>query len=268
MTVYLGGVSRCLLVSHFLVWAAIGLLAFPTIVPASFRREGRRILGYSQLDDVGVSEQLQVSNFPLDPAGHVPVDQFPPRNDLQGDLLAGDLVHGELDLAERALTERLDNGVLPHASLRVPSLEADILTRVWILAEGVVDVGMVGGGLGVLGVLGLLWLWLLLLVVLGLGLGLLLLRGGRRNPVRIVGAVLATVSRNGELDLRVGLRHGGGSIGAGGGDIGGRVVISGAAILGNSSNIGTGQVSGGREAGEAGWLLCRERGSSRGWAAR
>lgn len=192
-------------------------------------------VGYSQLDNVGVPKQLQISNFPLDPPSHVPVDQFLPRNDLQGDLLTRNLVDGELDLAERALTEGFYDGVLPHASLWISSFWASILTRVRVLtvAVGMVRTVGVGRGLGVLGrvllllcVL-LLWrLWLLLLVIVAvivvvvvvvvvvvMVVVVVLLGGWWRSTVRIVGAVLTTVCRNGEFAFGVGLRHDDKSIG-------------------------------------------------------
>lgn len=144
-------------------------------------------------------------------------------------------MYGELDLAEGALTEGFYDGVLPHASLWISSFWTSILARVRVLtgvmvAVGVVRTVRVGGGLGVLGrvLLWGLWLWLLLVVVvvgggvavvavvvLVLVVVVVLLGGWRGSAVRIVRAVLTTVSRNGELALGVGLRHGDGSIGTG-----------------------------------------------------
>lgn len=149
---------------------------------------------------MGVSKQLQVGNFSLHPPGHVPVDQFLPRNNLQGDFLARNLVYRELNLAKRALAEGPDDFVLTQASLWFSVFVAGILTGVRVLARVVVTVGSVvravrvGGGLRVL---------LLLLLLF-----LLLLGGWGRNTVWMVGTLLAAVSRNGELALCVRLRHG------------------------------------------------------------
>ena len=58
-----------------------------------------------ELDDVWMSQELQVLNFPFHSSRHVATDQLPSRNDLHGDLLTRYLVTGQFDLAERAFSE-------------------------------------------------------------------------------------------------------------------------------------------------------------------
>jgi len=58
-----------------------------------------------QLDDMRMSQQLQIFDFPLHPPRHISRDELLPRDNLQGNLLVRNPVHGELDLAEAALAQ-------------------------------------------------------------------------------------------------------------------------------------------------------------------
>ena len=68
-----------------------------------------------QLDDVRVSQQLQILDLALDPARHVSRHQPLAVDDFERDLLAADLVRGQLDLAKGALAEGADYRVLAQA---------------------------------------------------------------------------------------------------------------------------------------------------------
>ena len=55
-----------------------------------------------ELNDVRMSEQLQVLNFPPDFSHHVQVFDFLPVEDLDGHFVSGHLMEADFDLAERA----------------------------------------------------------------------------------------------------------------------------------------------------------------------
>lgn len=106
-----------------------------------------------ELDDVRMSQELQILDLPLDSAGHVASDEFAAGDDLEGDLLAGGLVDGELDLAEAALAERLEELILAQAGLCGlltllavrRALAPWVIRRVWAVRV------MVGGAWGAVG---------------------------------------------------------------------------------------------------------------------
>lgn len=56
--------------------------------------------GYLQLDDVWMSEQLQILDLALDPASHIPADELLPGNDLESNLLASAPMDGQLHFAK------------------------------------------------------------------------------------------------------------------------------------------------------------------------
>ena len=74
---------------------------------------------YVQFDNVRMSQELKILNLTLDTAGHVAADEFLPRNDLQGNLLASPVMNGQLNLAKRPLPQRLDDLVGANALLRL-----------------------------------------------------------------------------------------------------------------------------------------------------
>lgn len=64
-----------------------------------------------QLDDVGMSEKLQIFDLPLHPASHITTDELLPSNDLQSHLLVRHPVRGQLHLSKGAFSQRTDNMV-------------------------------------------------------------------------------------------------------------------------------------------------------------
>lgn len=56
--------------------------------------------GCLQLDDVWMSEQLQILDLALDTASHVPADELLPGNDLESNLLTSAPMHGQLHFAK------------------------------------------------------------------------------------------------------------------------------------------------------------------------
>lgn len=93
-----------------------------------------------QLDDVRVSEQLQVLNLPLHPARHISTDQLLPRNNLQGDLLIGDPVDSQLDFAKGALAQRPDDLVGADALfclLLRRWLNGTVIVAIWTARTGI-----------------------------------------------------------------------------------------------------------------------------------
>lgn len=104
-----------------------------------------------QLDDVRVSEELQVLDFPLDPAGHVPADELLPRNDLQGNLLVRHAVHGQLDLAKGALAEGLDDVVGADTLLGLllrSRLNGSVLAAILVAASAGIGRLVLGSAVG------------------------------------------------------------------------------------------------------------------------
>lgn len=90
-----------------------------------------------QLDDMGMSQQLQVLDLPLDPARHVSGDEFLPRNNLQRHLLVRDAVHRQLDFPKAALAERADDMVGADALLGLllrSRLGGPVLVAIWLAA--------------------------------------------------------------------------------------------------------------------------------------
>lgn len=65
-----------------------------------------------QLDNVRMPQELQILNFALHTTDHVSGQQFPARDDLEGDLAAAGLVDGQLDLPKGPFAQHLDRLVL------------------------------------------------------------------------------------------------------------------------------------------------------------
>lgn len=89
----------------------------------------------AQFDNVGMSQQLQVLDLALDAADHVPRQELPARDGLQGDLAAAGLVNGQPDLPEGAFTEVLDDLILVEA-LHVPGRRRGLDRRIAAPAVG------------------------------------------------------------------------------------------------------------------------------------
>ncbi len=64
----------------------------------TFRRE--QYGNYSQLNDMGMSQKLQILYFSFDPASHVPRYELLARYDFQSHLLTTHSVYRKLDFAE------------------------------------------------------------------------------------------------------------------------------------------------------------------------
>src|SRR5687768_9597359 len=64
------------------------------------RRHGGRPR-HVQLNNVGMSQQLEIFNLSLDPTSHVTADELLPGDDLERDMLPRAVVDGQLDLAKR-----------------------------------------------------------------------------------------------------------------------------------------------------------------------
>ena len=81
---------------------------------------------YLQLDDMRMSQQLQVLNFSLHSASHIPRYEFLTRYDFQSNFLSTDAMYCEFDFAERAFAQGLLNAVLSN-SLTSTSLCGQVL---------------------------------------------------------------------------------------------------------------------------------------------
>ena len=58
-----------------------------------------------QLDDVRMSQQLQILNLPFYPPSHITADELLPRNDLERNLLVCNPMDGQLHLAKGTLSQ-------------------------------------------------------------------------------------------------------------------------------------------------------------------
>jgi hypothetical protein len=76
-------------------------------------------VGNVQLDDVGVSQQLQILDLAFDSAGHISGNQSLAVDDLEGDLLAADLMCSQFDFTKGALAQSLGNGILSQSLARL-----------------------------------------------------------------------------------------------------------------------------------------------------
>ena len=61
-----------------------------------------------QLDDMWVSQQLQILKLSFNSACHIPADQFPPTDNFHGYFLSCHFMLRELDFAKRAFTQNFD----------------------------------------------------------------------------------------------------------------------------------------------------------------
>ena len=71
--------------------------------------------GYSQFDNMGMPQQLEILNFPFDSSSHIAGNQLLAVDDLQSHLLTGNLVYCKFDLAKRALSQGFHNIILPES---------------------------------------------------------------------------------------------------------------------------------------------------------
>ena len=70
-----------------------------------------------ELDDVRMSEELQILDLPPNLAHHVQVLDLLPVEDLDGNLVASQLVEADLDLAEGADAKGLTQDVMTNLHL-------------------------------------------------------------------------------------------------------------------------------------------------------
>jgi hypothetical protein len=59
-----------------------------------------------------MSQQLQILNLPLYTTNHIPGEQFPSGDVLEGDLAAAGLMDSQFDLAKGTFTQDLDDLIL------------------------------------------------------------------------------------------------------------------------------------------------------------
>ena len=72
-----------------------------------------------QLDDVRMSQQLQILNLPFYPPSHITADELLPRNDLERNLLVCNPMDGQLHLAKGTLSQGSYDLVGADALLRL-----------------------------------------------------------------------------------------------------------------------------------------------------
>lgn len=104
-----------------------------------------------QLDNMRVSQELQIFDLALDATSHVSADELLSGDDLERDLLAGAIMNSQLDLSEGALAECLDDLVGADTLLRlnlVPQRGGGIDRRSHVEGVGWLKVVVSSGGGG------------------------------------------------------------------------------------------------------------------------